>query len=443
MNERIRKLTDKDVWIFTKQETSFVEAFIAVLMFERAKELHVNIEQYFLDNYTEFGLNTDRHRILSSSQLFGLLTKTPFNSRGEYNNENPTPIFYLLKKHRIGDNEFNKLQTEQILKVKIRAIIDNAGNNISWNVLPVIYTYNVLKKLKYNFNINKVSESYFYSYILTSSRFEFLDETVEGIAKKWPISQYLKDYKSNSRIKPFFQKNIDLFVFDQYNNISINEDFEYLFDRFLNKIDIESISENIEKNEYYSSFLTNSQDFNINLIKQNLVETLIVSDEEKSLDTKEENYFQLVNNLDSKNLNVSSADDAFKSIPKLSQNSSKETILRNPIVGKISIKKSDFKCNLDSSHETFISKTTNEQYMEPHHLIPISNALLFWEKYKINIDCPENILALCPNCHKAIHLSNDRLKLELLKKMYELKKDDLKKINLDLSFEQIKKFYSL
>jgi predicted HNH restriction endonuclease len=42
----------------------------------------------------------------------------------------------------------------------------------------------------------------------------------------------------------------------------------------------------------------------------------------------------------------------------------------------------------------FISKHTGEPYLEPHHIVPLS---------KGGDDCVENMVALCPNCHRKRH----------------------------------------
>ena len=53
-------------------------------------------------------------------------------------------------------------------------------------------------------------------------------------------------------------------------------------------------------------------------------------------------------------------------------------------------------------HDTFTSKK-GVRYQEAHHLIPMKAQKDFGDK---NIDIPENIVGLCPNCHRAIHNAN-------------------------------------
>jgi len=61
-----------------------------------------------------------------------------------------------------------------------------------------------------------------------------------------------------------------------------------------------------------------------------------------------------------------------------------------------------FICKVDTNHKTFNSKGKN--YVEGHHIIP-----MFQQKnYSFKLDDVNNIISLCPNCHREIHLSDDK-----------------------------------
>ncbi len=79
--------------------------------------------------------------------------------------------------------------------------------------------------------------------------------------------------------------------------------------------------------------------------------------------------------------------------------------------------------------------------MEAHHLIPICYQEEMWERFGVNIDCVQNIVSLCPNCHRAIHYAEKSCKEEIIAKMYEMKKNDLKIIKIDLSLDEIMELY--
>ncbi len=71
-----------------------------------------------------------------------------------------------------------------------------------------------------------------------------------------------------------------------------------------------------------------------------------------------------------------------------------------------------FLCTVNHTHTTFISKGVN--YVEGHHVIP-----MFQQKnYNFKLDDVNNIVSLCPNCHREIHSSDN--KMDILNKLYQL-----------------------
>ena len=48
---------------------------------------------------------------------------------------------------------------------------------------------------------------------------------------------------------------------------------------------------------------------------------------------------------------------------------------------------------------TFKNKSTGLQYVEGHHLIPLSCQ----KSFNYSLDVEENVVALCPMCHSKLH----------------------------------------
>ena len=65
--------------------------------------------------------------------------------------------------------------------------------------------------------------------------------------------------------------------------------------------------------------------------------------------------------------------------------------------------------------------------MEAHHLIPISVC----KEFSTNIDIPENIVCLCPSCHREIHHGEESERM--ISELYEERKEALEKKNIKLS----------
>lgn len=108
---------------------------------------------------------------------------------------------------------------------------------------------------------------------------------------------------------------------------------------------------------------------------------------------------------------------------------------RKVSVSKKALFLSQYRCDIDISHETFIRKNGYIPYTEPHHLIPLSA----YNDFKYSLDVEENIVSLCSHCHNLLHYG--AYFEVVLMKLYNERKDMLKQVGLEISFEQLKKYY--
>lgn len=110
------------------------------------------------------------------------------------------------------------------------------------------------------------------------------------------------------------------------------------------------------------------------------------------------------------------------------------TYKRNPQLAVLRFEKSDYKCEIDSSHETFISQKNKLPFVEAHHFVPM--------KFQSILDYPldnlDNLISLCPNCHRAFHHSIVDEKIEYIHNIFE-KRTELHDL---YSFEDLKGFYN-
>lgn len=111
-------------------------------------------------------------------------------------------------------------------------------------------------------------------------------------------------------------------------------------------------------------------------------------------------------------------------------------------IAKAALAKARFKCANNDKHITFRT-TRGHVYMEGHHLIPCTcaNSDYFWGKFNINIDCVQNVVSLCPTCHRLAHFGSKNERDELLRKLYDHQIKDLKEVGLDISLDELLKLY--
>jgi hypothetical protein len=123
-------------------------------------------------------------------------------------------------------------------------------------------------------------------------------------------------------------------------------------------------------------------------------------------------------------------------------NSGSTFVKKNPRISKQALDSADYKCVAESEHKTFKS-SRGVSYMEGHHLIPCtpSNAKYYWEKQNKNIDCEENVVCLCPTCHRRIHFGHKEEKIAIIKQLYKIQEPKLKKAGLTITLQKLLDLY--
>lgn len=96
----------------------------------------------------------------------------------------------------------------------------------------------------------------------------------------------------------------------------------------------------------------------------------------------------------------------------------------------------NFLCEANKEHFVFRRKCSYINYTEPHHLIPLFARENFPDA---DLDREQNIVSLCSNCHNLLHYGADNM--ELLRQLYEQRKDLLASIGIIISFEELRRYY--
>ena len=124
--------------------------------------------------------------------------------------------------------------------------------------------------------------------------------------------------------------------------------------------------------------------------------------------------------------------------PEFSENSSTR-YKTNTRLAKTVIKKHKYICEIDGSHISFFN-SKGKPYMEAHHLLPMSSQKKF---LPINIDREENIVCICPNCHRAIHYGSMEEKKKRLIKLYDIRVKELYQSGINITKRELLKLYKV
>jgi 5-methylcytosine-specific restriction protein A len=120
--------------------------------------------------------------------------------------------------------------------------------------------------------------------------------------------------------------------------------------------------------------------------------------------------------------------------------SEREIFVRSPEITALALKRAKGICSLskpDEAHHSFTWKKTGTNYVEAHHLIPFSRQI----EYSSSLDVDENIVVLCPNCHRLLHHARPGDKQDLLKRLWRERKEGLTRRGLAIDFRKLRSLY--
>ncbi len=122
--------------------------------------------------------------------------------------------------------------------------------------------------------------------------------------------------------------------------------------------------------------------------------------------------------------------------PKAAMNSLVKQYFRSKTVSRNALIKAGCLCEVDNKHPVFKRKNSNMNYTEPHHIIPV---YAFADFPDVDLDREQNVVSLCSHCHNLLHYGSE---IDyVLKPLYEQRKELLKSIGLEITYEDLKKYY--
>ncbi|MGE6630751.1 HNH endonuclease [Bacillus sp. NPDC077027] len=151
-----------------------------------------------------------------------------------------------------------------------------------------------------------------------------------------------------------------------------------------------------------------------------------------------QNYENFVQEIRSKS---STSEQVTKQSIKNSEPEKKSSLVskyqRNITVAEKGLITANYLCEVDSNHMFFTSATTGKNYVEAHHLVPLS----LQKQFKCNLDVLENISCLCVVCHKKIHHSIFEEKVHILTDLFRQREEGFNKIGLNIDLNSFLTIY--
>lgn len=110
---------------------------------------------------------------------------------------------------------------------------------------------------------------------------------------------------------------------------------------------------------------------------------------------------------------------------------------RNSLYAAEAVLLADYSCEVDNAHKHFTSKTTKQNYVEAHHLIPIR----FQDNHENSLDVHANIVSVCVACHKLLHHGFFEEKTAILDKLFDTRKERLEASGIEIDIARLYSYY--
>lgn len=111
---------------------------------------------------------------------------------------------------------------------------------------------------------------------------------------------------------------------------------------------------------------------------------------------------------------------------------------RSAAVVAIAIERANYQCELDPGHETFAWRGRSHDFIEAHHLIPMS----LQEDFLVSLDVPENVVALCPLCHRLFHSGKSADLRPLIKRLLKERSPGLLDREIEIDSRDLVRHYA-
>ena len=289
---------------------------------------------------------------------------------------------------------------------------------------------NMLAILNKNFQQNGKSPSSFSPYKRALINFRnFIDEHylgVENLTNKF-LSSSMNSYEQ--LIISYLENNGKTTIDELYEYISSIKNTGKTGKRYLREV-VTSRYQGSDIFEYDNPYVWLK---NSNNVDNTLSDKSNGATEYKENQTNEENY-QITIEKTIKDIGIIYKK---KSTAAKKQQRTSSNYIRDPQAAAYVKQQAEYKCEFNKDHKTFISDISGKQYVEAHHLIPIK----YQDQFEYSLDIPENIVALCPNCHRAIHHGTKDCKKEIITALFSKRKKILEDNGINIDLEALIEMY--
>lgn len=101
--------------------------------------------------------------------------------------------------------------------------------------------------------------------------------------------------------------------------------------------------------------------------------------------------------------------------------------------------RSNWSCELNPEHRTFNAQRDGKNFVEAHHLVPMA----VQDYYHYTLDFTDNVMTLCPNCHRLVHFAEYHQRAEAITKLFSEREKMYDKHGIEVDQKLLLSFYGI
>ncbi len=126
--------------------------------------------------------------------------------------------------------------------------------------------------------------------------------------------------------------------------------------------------------------------------------------------------------------------------PRMLARQGRTVYTRDPKVAARALAAAGYRCALATDtflHVSFLARSNGKNYVEAHHVVPMSRQ----SEFTYSLDVEANVAALCPNCHRQVHLGRPADKRKILSQLLAARSSGLLGCGIRVDLEQLCAYY--
>ena len=107
------------------------------------------------------------------------------------------------------------------------------------------------------------------------------------------------------------------------------------------------------------------------------------------------------------------------------------------------LQQSNYFCDCHDFKHFYFEAVDSNQYVEAHHIVPMNRQEEYYFGKNVNLDIIQNMVAVCPTCHKQVHVGSRNARIEKISEIYAKNRLRLLSFDPDITLSLLASYYNI